>query len=34
VILIDANLLIYAIDADSPHHPAARTGLEHVNPLA
>jgi len=28
VILIDANLLIYAIDADSPHHAAARAWLE------
>lgn len=28
MILIDANLLIYAIDADSPHHPAARAWLE------
>jgi predicted nucleic acid-binding protein len=26
--LIDANLLIYAIDADSPHHRAARKWLE------
>jgi toxin-antitoxin system PIN domain toxin len=28
VILVDANLLIYAIDADSPRHPAARAWLE------
>jgi hypothetical protein len=28
VILVDANLLIYAIDADSPNHPAARAWLE------
>ena len=28
MILIDANLLIYAIDADSPHHEKARTWLE------
>jgi len=28
VILIDVNLLIYAIDADSPHHPRARRWLE------
>jgi toxin-antitoxin system PIN domain toxin len=28
VILVDANLLIYAIDSDSPHHPAAREWLE------
>jgi toxin-antitoxin system PIN domain toxin len=28
VILADANLLIYAIDADSPHHRAARRWLE------
>jgi len=28
VILVDANVLIYAIDADSPHHRAARRWLE------
>jgi uncharacterized protein len=28
VILVDANVLIYAIDADSPHHEAARRWLE------
>jgi toxin-antitoxin system PIN domain toxin len=28
VILLDANLLIYAIDADSPHHKRARRWLE------
>jgi len=28
VILVDANVLIYAIDADSPHHPSARRWLE------
>jgi toxin-antitoxin system PIN domain toxin len=28
VILVDANLLIYAIDADSPHHAAARPWFE------
>jgi toxin-antitoxin system PIN domain toxin len=28
VILVDANVLIYAIDADSPHHDAARRWLE------
>jgi len=28
VILVDANLLIYAIDADSPHHRRARRWLE------
>jgi toxin-antitoxin system PIN domain toxin len=28
VILIDANLLIYAIDADSPHHAGAKRWLE------
>jgi hypothetical protein len=30
VILVDANLLIYAIDRDSPHHAAARRWLEHT----
>ena len=30
MILIDANLLIYAIDADSPHHSSARPWLEKV----
>jgi hypothetical protein len=30
VILIDANLLIYAIDADSPHHERAKQWLEEV----
>jgi hypothetical protein len=28
VILVDANLLIYAIDRDSPHHGVARRWLE------
>jgi hypothetical protein len=28
VILVDANLLIYAVDADSKHHGAARRWLE------
>jgi hypothetical protein len=28
VILVDANLLIYAIDSDSPHHARARPWLE------
>jgi len=28
VILVDANILIYAIDADSPHHRSARRWLE------
>jgi toxin-antitoxin system PIN domain toxin len=28
VILIDANLLIYAIDRDAPHHKAARKWVE------
>jgi toxin-antitoxin system PIN domain toxin len=28
VILVDANLVIYAIDADSPHHAGARLWLE------
>ena len=28
MILVDANLLIYAIDADSPRHQAARRWLE------
>ena len=28
MILIDANLLIYAVDADSPHHRPARRWLE------
>jgi len=28
VILVDANLLIYAVDADSPRHRAARRWLE------
>ncbi len=28
MILVDANLLIYAVDADSPHHSAARPWLE------
>jgi uncharacterized protein len=30
VILVDANLLIYAIDSDSPQHGRARPWLEHV----
>lgn len=30
MILIDANLLIYAVDADSPHHARARHWLEGV----
>jgi hypothetical protein len=28
VILVDANVLIYAVDADSPHHGASRRWLE------
>ena len=28
MILVDANLLIYAIDADSPHHRASRSWFE------
>ena len=28
MILVDANLLIYAVDADSPNHPRARRWLE------
>ena len=28
MILVDANVLIYAIDADSPHHKASRRWLE------
>ncbi len=28
MILVDANLLIYAVDRDSPHHPAAARWLE------
>jgi toxin-antitoxin system PIN domain toxin len=28
VILVDANVLIYAVDADSPHHRPARRWLE------
>lgn len=30
MILLDANLLIYAIDADSPHHKQARRWLERM----
>ena len=30
MILVDANLLIYAIDSDSPHHGRARPWLERV----
>jgi len=30
VILVDANLLIYAVDSDSPHHRPARRFLEDV----
>ena len=30
MILVDANLLIYAVDADAPHHAAARQWLETV----
>jgi len=30
MILIDANLLIYAIDSGSPHHSAARGWLERI----
>jgi uncharacterized protein len=30
VILLDANLLIYAIDTDSPHHRRVRSWLEEV----
>jgi predicted nucleic acid-binding protein len=28
--LIDANLLLYAYDPSSPHHPAARVWLENT----
>jgi uncharacterized protein len=28
VILVDANLLLYAVNVDSPHHKSARTWLE------
>lgn len=30
MILLDANLLIYAVDADSPQHERARRWLEHT----
>jgi toxin-antitoxin system PIN domain toxin len=30
MILVDANVLIYAIDADSPNHPPVRRWLERV----
>ena len=30
MILVDANLLIYAVDADSPHHAQARRWLEEL----
>jgi len=30
MILVDANLLIYAVDADSPHHDPARRWMEKV----
>lgn len=30
MILVDANVLIYAIDADSPHHRPARRWLENA----
>lgn len=30
MILIDANLLIYAVDSDAPHHKRARRWLEEV----
>jgi len=30
VILVDANLLVYAVDADSPRHRAARRWLEKI----
>jgi uncharacterized protein len=30
VILVDANLLIYAVDSDAPHHARARGWLEDV----
>ena len=30
MILVDANLLLYAYDPDSPEHDAARRWLEHV----
>lgn len=30
MILVDANLLIYAVDRDSPHHAPARRWLEDV----
>ena len=28
MILVDANILIYAVNDDSPHHPAAKNWLE------
>ncbi len=28
MILVDVNLLIYAVDSDAPHHPRARRWLE------
>ena len=30
MILVDANLLIYAVDSDAPHHARARRWLEDV----
>ena len=30
MILVDVNLLVYAVDADSPHHAAARRCVEDV----
>ena len=30
MILVDTNLLVYATDADSPHHPRARAWLEEL----
>ena len=30
MILVDANLLIYATDADSPHHASARAWVEDI----
>ncbi len=30
MILVDANLLIYAVDQDSPHHDKARRWLEEI----
>ena len=29
MVLVDTNVLVYAADADSPHHTASRSWLEH-----